>query len=151
MRLVYNRFNRSICPNCLGYFAWLKDVYLKVNSMKQYRDSITKWFAAVAVAIALVGSIVLPANAYIIEPGETFEGPIVPQFEISAVSCEPPEVGVYSFTVSSRPMPLTQPNFVPCGSPGAIDSIYPPGGVARDRVQIENLGTVPLNVDPVFL
>ncbi|MGK7902265.1 MAG: hypothetical protein AB4352_12795 [Hormoscilla sp.] len=118
--------------------------------MKQYLSLITRWFAAVAVAIALVGTIVLPANADIIVPGETFEGPLVPQFEISAVSCEPPEVGVYSFTVSSSPMPLTQPNFVPCGSPGAIDSIYPPGAVARDFVRIENIGRVLLNVSPVF-
>ena len=117
--------------------------------MKQYLSQITKWFAAVAVAIALVQSIVLAANAEIIEPGQTFQGPFVPQFTINAVDCSLPEVGEYSFTASSRPMPLTVPNFVPCGIPEAIDSIYPPGEIG-DTVEIKNIGRVSLNVEPIF-
>ena len=118
--------------------------------MKKYLNRMAKWLAGATIAIALIIGVAYPANADIIAPGETFVGPLVPQFAISAVDCRFPDVGAYSFTVSDRPMPLTTPNYVPCDLPFAIDSIYPPGDVGGSFVEIENIGDVLLNVEPIF-
>ena len=118
--------------------------------MKQYLNRIAKWLAAVVVAIAFAQSIVLPASADIIYPGDDFSGPLVPEFQIHAVDCPFGEVGIYAFETSVSPMPLTVPNFVPCEPPYALDTIYPPGSVGQDTVTIHNIGNVPLDVVPVF-
>jgi len=117
--------------------------------MKKYLNQIVKWLAMAVVAITIIQANTLPANAEVIFPGDTFEGPLVPQFEIMAVDCKFPDVGVYSFGVSSQNnLPLTHPNFIPCDS-WAIDSYFPPGVVGQDQVTIRNMGNVLINVEPV--
>jgi|GEM_PF-6202876 len=115
--------------------------------MKRYLSRVTQWLAAVVVAIALVQSIVLPANAMItIPPGQDFIGPICPQIEIStSPGCNPYEFGVYSIELPPNPTPLTNRNFVPC-TPEAIDSYFPVGG---QDVRIMNLGDIPIEFTPV--
>ncbi|NET08447.1 MAG: hypothetical protein F6K09_01720 [Merismopedia sp. SIO2A8] len=117
--------------------------------MKKYINQIGKWLAAVVVSITIIQANALSANAEIIAPGEIFEGPLVPQFEIVAVNCKSPDFGEYSFEVSSRNMPLSNRNFVPCGNPSAIDSYFPPGTVVEDKVTIKNIGEVEINVEPI--
>ncbi|NES23155.1 MAG: hypothetical protein F6K41_30620 [Symploca sp. SIO3E6] len=118
--------------------------------MKKYINQIGKWLAAVVVAIMIIQANALSANAEILYPGETFEGPLVPQFEIFTVDCESPNFGEYSFKVSNRSTPLSEHNFVPCGIPWAIDSYFPSGDVGYDEVTIENIGRVIIDVEPIF-
>jgi len=119
--------------------------------MKKYLNQIGKWLAAVIVAVTVIQANALAANAEIVYPGETFAGPLVPQFVIHAVDCQYPEFAEYSFyIVSDQETPLSDRNVLPCGNPSAIDSYFPPGNVFGDGVVIENIGEVPIVVEPVF-
>ena len=121
--------------------------------MKKYLNQIVKWLAVAVFAITIIQANTLAANAEVIMPGDTFKGPLVPQFAITAGDCPYYEVGAYSFEVygsNQNNLPLTDRNFVPCGIPWAIDSYFPPGVVGQDQVIIRNIGNVPINVEPVF-
>jgi hypothetical protein len=113
--------------------------------VKQYLNRISQWLVAVLVAVALVQSIVLPANAIPLFPGDDFIDHVCPQIEISAFDCPSYESGVYSLGILDNSMPITNRNFVPC-APGAIDSYFLSGG---DLFRVENIGNVPIEVDLV--
>jgi len=122
--------------------------------MKKYLNQIVKWLAVAVVVITIIQANTLAANAEVIFPGDTFEGPLVPQFEIMAVNCGYSDVGTYTFEVygpNHNNLPLSDRNFVPCSFPWAIDSYFPSGTVDQDYVIIKNIGEVPINVEPVFL
>jgi len=114
--------------------------------MKKYMNQVTQWLAVFAVVITLIQTIVLPANAISIPPGQDFVGPICPQIEVSAApGCSPYEFGVYSMEVIPQFPPITNRNFVPC-APGAIDSYFPAGG---EQVRIMNMGYVAIEISPI--
>ncbi|NEP34974.1 hypothetical protein [Moorena sp. SIO3B2] len=116
--------------------------------IKKYINWTVKWLTVVAVAVLTIQANTLPANAqFIIEPGETFEGPFAPQVVITPV-CFSSDFGVYSFSVSDETSsyPLTDINFIPCRTPG--DSYYPSSS-RGNKIVVTNIGNVPLDVSPI--
>ncbi|NEO77211.1 hypothetical protein [Moorena sp. SIO4G3] len=116
--------------------------------MKKYINRTVKWLTVVAVAVLIIQANTLPANAqFIIEPGDTFEGPFAPQVVITAV-CASSDFGEYSFEVSDgiSSFPLTDRNYLPCRTLG--DSYYPSSSRGNEIV-VKNTGNVPIEVFPI--